>query len=146
MSEEFAAMMRRFESRTMDLGGSVGKLAEESGLADDFTLFGGFGGALQQPSEIHDRAALALARFSEGTLRYENLRSGHSGDLGYAVGVEHGRVTGTGAAAPTEFHVRVTHLFRRTDGTWKMIHRHADTNAERMPAERIAELFSGTAS
>ena len=51
--------------------------------------------------------------------------AGVSGDLGYVVGSEHSKAAiGGEAAAPIA--LRVTLIFRREDGEWKEVHRHAD--------------------
>ena len=51
--------------------------------------------------------------------------AGASGDLGYVVGSE--RTTASvGGEAPTAYSLRVTLIFRREDGDWKEVHRHAD--------------------
>jgi ketosteroid isomerase-like protein len=59
-------------------------------------------------------------------MTYEPMAAGSSGDLGYAVGIERGRVTVMGADGPQEMVLRVTQVFRREDGEWKLVHRHAD--------------------
>ena len=48
-----------------------------------------------------------------------------SGDLGYTVGFERSRVSFEGGP-PRDMVVRVTHIYRRIDGDWKVVHRHAD--------------------
>jgi len=53
------------------------------------------------------------------------LSAGSSGDLGYAVGIERGRATVLDHGASGEIVLRVTHLFRRDNGRWAVIHRHA---------------------
>jgi ketosteroid isomerase-like protein len=49
-----------------------------------------------------------------------------SGDLAYTVGYERftGSIDGRPAAPMT---VRVTHVYRREDGEWKIVHRHGDS-------------------
>jgi ketosteroid isomerase-like protein len=49
-----------------------------------------------------------------------------SGDLAYTVTIERSeaRVSGAGSVAPMA--LRVTHVFRKEDGVWKLVHRHAD--------------------
>ena len=57
--------------------------------------------------------------------KFEVLAAGASGDLAYAVGFE--RMTASvGGQAPVPFALRVTLIFRREDGEWKAVHRHAD--------------------
>ena len=51
--------------------------------------------------------------------------SGVSGDLGYVVGTE--RTTASvGGESPVPYSLRVTLVFRRENGEWKEVHRHAD--------------------
>jgi ketosteroid isomerase-like protein len=47
------------------------------------------------------------------------------GDLGYVVGAEHSRAS-VGGEASAPIALRVTLIFRRDDGEWKEVHRHAD--------------------
>jgi ketosteroid isomerase-like protein len=47
-----------------------------------------------------------------------------SGDLGYTVGYEHNQVTADGR--PVSYTLRVTHVYRREEGEWRIVHRHAD--------------------
>ena len=51
--------------------------------------------------------------------------AGVSGDLAYTVGFEHTSVSVDGV--PVEpYTLRVTHIYRREDGEWKIVHRHGD--------------------
>ena len=65
------------------------------------------------------------ARFSNGTFEVEVIAAGASGDLGYIVAIEHTSVSVAGAP-PEPYELRVTTIFRREDGEWKIVHRHAD--------------------
>ena len=56
---------------------------------------------------------------------YEVLSSGASGDLGYVVAIEHS-VAARRGGAPVRYALRVTTVFRREDGAWKVVHRHGD--------------------
>jgi ketosteroid isomerase-like protein len=48
-----------------------------------------------------------------------------SGDLAYPVGIERGEVAvDDGPARPIT--IRVTDAYRRIDGIWRLVHRHAD--------------------
>ena len=58
--------------------------------------------------------------------RFELVAAGVSGDQAYTVGYEHTTVSWDGT--PLEpYTLRVTHVYRREDGEWKIVHRHADT-------------------
>jgi ketosteroid isomerase-like protein len=66
-------------------------------------------------------------RFSNCTdYRFELVAAGASGDLAYSLGYERFSTSIDGHPA-TPMALRVTHLYRREDGEWKTIHRHADT-------------------
>jgi len=66
------------------------------------------------------------SNFSNGDLyELEVTAAGVSGDLGYVLGAEHSRAS-VGGEAPAEIALRVTLIFRRENGEWKEVHRHAD--------------------
>ena len=50
--------------------------------------------------------------------------AGASGDLAYTVGHEHNRVKVDGELGT--YTLRVTHIYRREDGQWRIVHRHGD--------------------
>lgn len=91
----------------------------------EVTLFGAWG-----PIEHgHDRLASTFrwvaSRFQGGTTASENVAVVESGDVAYTVGFERGRAVVDGrASAPMT--IRVTHIYRRLDGRWYLVHRHAD--------------------
>jgi ketosteroid isomerase-like protein len=65
------------------------------------------------------------SRFSNLTdYRFELVAAGASGDLAYTLGYEH--VSFSMDGGPVELRLRVTHVYRREDGEWKIVHRHAD--------------------
>ena len=55
---------------------------------------------------------------------FELLAAGASGDLAYTVGFEHKTVVVEGETST--YSLRVTHVYRREDGVWKIVHRHGD--------------------
>ena len=66
------------------------------------------------------------SRFSDCTaFDYEVLAAGASGDLAYLVGIEH-TTASVGGDPPTNYQLRVTTIFRREDGEWRIVHRHGD--------------------
>lgn len=64
----------------------------------------------------------------------ELIAAGASGDLAYTVVYEHNQVVAEGK--PREYTLRVTHVYRREDGAWHIVHRHAD-----WPPDPEAPLF-----
>ena len=57
---------------------------------------------------------------------YEVLAAGVSGDLGYIAGIEHSVAATRPESDPGPYQLRVTTIFRREHGTWKVVHRHGD--------------------
>jgi ketosteroid isomerase-like protein len=63
--------------------------------------------------------------FSDTTsYEFEVIAAGASGDLAFIVGYEHNVVKVNGV--PKTYTLRSTHVYRREDGEWKIVHRHAD--------------------
>ena len=54
----------------------------------------------------------------------EDIVSFESGDLACMVGFEHDEVS-VDANAPIPMTIRVTHIYRRINGEWYLVHRHA---------------------
>ena len=57
--------------------------------------------------------------------RLELVAAGASGDLAYTVAFEHATVS-VGGGPLQSLTNRATHIFRREDGEWKIVHRHTD--------------------
>jgi ketosteroid isomerase-like protein len=106
--------------------------------ADDATIFGGWGAYEQGWEQVGPRLDWAAARFLAGQRVIELLSMGMSGDLAYTVWIERGqtRVVGSDELRPSG--LRVTHIFRREEGAWKIIHRHADAIMEKIEATRVS--------
>jgi ketosteroid isomerase-like protein len=82
--------------------------------------------------------------FSNGTYELEVIAAGASGDLGYLVGYEH-TTASIADAPPMTYDLRVTLIFRREDGEWRAVHRHADSRFVGQAAvERVRSLDSST--
>jgi ketosteroid isomerase-like protein len=91
---------------------------------DDVTTFLGFGGREQGWEQVQERFDWVAKRFGGGPTRTTELAIGSSGDLGYTIELEHRDLLVDGQR--TQFTLRVTHVYRREDGAWKVVHRHAD--------------------
>jgi ketosteroid isomerase-like protein len=66
---------------------------------------------------------------------FEVIAAGASGDLAYTVGYERNKVVAEGR--PRVYTLRVTHAYRREDGRWRIVHRHAD-----YPPDATSEVAS----
>ena len=75
-----------------------------------------------------------LFRGLEGTFsdctsyEYEIVAADVVGDMAYTVGYEHTQASVRGE--PRTYTLRATQIYRREDGEWKVVHRHADTPPE----------------
>ena len=65
-------------------------------------------------------------RDSGAKLTVEYLTSFQSGDLAFTTAIERAEVKVAGQEKAAPMALRVTHIFRKEDGAWKMILRHAD--------------------
>ncbi|AQX82255.1 hypothetical protein BWO91_14630 [Plantibacter flavus] len=92
---------------------------------EDTSLYGAFGTREHGFEAISATLAWVASRLSDGDLvpQYELMTS--SADFGYTVGFERGflRVDG---GEPGPFEVRVTHVFRKIEDDWLIVHRHGD--------------------
>jgi ketosteroid isomerase-like protein len=84
---------------------------------------------------------LAASFHGSSSYEFEVLAAGVSGDLGYIAGIETTAVT-VGETDAVPFKLRVTTVFRREDGTWKVVHRHADALDESRGAN--PDVLSGS--
>ncbi len=85
------------------------------------------------------------ASFSNCTsCEHEVIAAGASGDLAYLVAIERTTASVNGSAA-LPYILRATTLFRREDGEWKIVHRHADPVASENGAELVQRLVATNA-
>lgn len=93
---------------------------------DPVTLLGAFGVAASGWDEVGETFDWVASRFSKcDEFRFDVIAAGVSGDLAYTVGYEHSLVSRDGGPV-TPNRLRVTHVYRREDGEWKIVHRHGD--------------------
>ena len=99
---------------------------------DPVTVYGAAGVNRSGWDEVSDVFRWIAGRFSNvSEFSYDVEVADVSGDMAYTIGFE--RFTGSIDGRPVDSHtVRVTHVYRREDGDWKIVHRHGD-NA---PTER----------
>ena len=93
---------------------------------DPVTLLGAFGVARSGWEEVSETFHWVASRFSNCTAySFDLIAAGVSGDLAYTVGYEHAEVSLDGGPGEPNT-LRVTHVYRREDGEWKIVHRHGD--------------------
>jgi ketosteroid isomerase-like protein len=92
---------------------------------DPVTVLGAFKSATGW-DEVSQLFRELAAGFSDCTsYGFDLIAAGVSGDLAYTVGYEHTSTSWEGV--PLEpYTLRVTHVYRRENGEWKIVHRHGD--------------------
>jgi ketosteroid isomerase-like protein len=107
---------------------------------DDVTLANPFGPPARGWSEVSATLERAADNYRHGeVVGFENISSVVGSDLAYTVEIESYRARVGGAAEMDPVAVRVTTVFRREDGNWKVTHRHADPITTPRPPESVVQ-------
>jgi ketosteroid isomerase-like protein len=95
---------------------------------DDATIMGGWGSHAKGWDKVDPWYDWAAARFRESgaKVKIEYISSAVSGELAYTVAIERSEALVAGQDKPMPMALRVTHIFRKENGVWKLVHRHAD--------------------
>ncbi len=84
------------------------------------------------------RLAGAAAKYRDGEVVGVDLVATYAnGNIACVVEVEHDRAKVGGGTEQAEFHVRVTSVYERLNGQWRLVHRHADPITTPRPAESV---------
>jgi ketosteroid isomerase-like protein len=102
--------------------------------ADDVTIMGAFGGFERGWPSVAQRLDWASAGIGATGRSVENVLTVVGQDLACTVDLEHMERTHDGRT----YHrvLRCTQVYRREDGMWKVLVRHADELAEQDPLQR----------
>ena len=93
----------------------------------DVTSFFGWGGYERGWAAVEKRWDWAGRQFKGGSVSHQNVTTVVSQDMFFVTDVEtytDQRIADV--AGITEWSNRVTHIFRREDGEWRLVHRHAN--------------------
>jgi ketosteroid isomerase-like protein len=105
---------------------------------DDVTLANPFGPPVRGWSEVSATLDRAAENYRDGeVVGFENVSTVISPDLAYTVEVEKYRARVGGADEMASVSVRVTTVFRREEGVWKVVHRHGDPITAPRRAESV---------
>jgi len=101
---------------------------------DDVTLANPFGPTVRGWQDVAHALDYAAARFRDGEpTEVTTVAEYVTANLATIVAVERWRAEVAGRPGPTSFELRVTSTFRREDGVWRLVHRHADPIATPHP-------------
>src|SRR5438552_15913102 len=92
---------------------------------EDVTVLGGFGGFARGWSEVGPRLEWAASHFAGGTYSQQDLSAAVGTNLACLVSLERRSYTDAHDHSDRLLELRVTQLFRREDGEWRLVHRHA---------------------
>jgi ketosteroid isomerase-like protein len=125
--EEFDAALARMDRALRAMwAGDPEPLIEMCERSEEVTLFGALGPVEQGWQAATDTWRWVGGKFSVGgPATIEHLAAAQSGDLAYTAGFER-RTTSIDGGPVEEKVLRVTHIYRRSAGQWRLIHRHAD--------------------
>jgi ketosteroid isomerase-like protein len=107
---------------------------------DDVTLANPFGPPVRGWIEVSATLDRAAENYRDGeAVGFENVSTVITPDLAYTVEVESYRARVGGAEKIASVAIRVTTAFRREDGVWKVVHRHADPITAPRPPESVTQ-------
>ena len=107
---------------------------------EDVTLANPLGPAVRGWEQVAAAAERAASQFSEGeSVGFEIVAKYVTPELAYLVELERVKAKVGGRQEITPFALRVTTIFRPEDGTWKVVHRHADPITTAQPVEALIQ-------
>ncbi len=107
---------------------------------DDVTLANPLGPPARGWDQVEaalDRATAQLRTRPSAVSGVERISQYATADLAYIVEIERTRAKVGGADELATISLRVTTIFRREDGGWKTVHRHADPITAPRPIESV---------
>ena len=105
---------------------------------DDVTLANPFGPPARGWDEVAPTLERAASHYRDGEATgFENVAKYTTAELAYIVEIERSKTKVEGREDVTPIFLRVTTIFRPEEGTWKVVHRHADPITTAQPAESV---------
>jgi ketosteroid isomerase-like protein len=107
---------------------------------DDVTLANPLGPPARGWERVAATVERAASNFRDGEMvGFETIAKYVTPELAYAVWLERANVKMGGMEDFAPSTLRVTMVFRAEDGTWKVVHRHADPITTAQPAESVIQ-------
>jgi ketosteroid isomerase-like protein len=105
---------------------------------DDVTVANPFFPVTRGRAAVEDRVRRAASNYEDGEITgFEQIAKCETPELAYLVEVERYRAKVGGSEEPVSLAIRVTSVFRPEEGTWKVVHRHADPITTEQPPESV---------
>jgi len=122
------------------VNGNPEPLKEMYSHRDDVSLANPFGPPVRGWNEAARTMERAASNYRDGEIvSFENVARYVTSELAYIVEVERYRAKVGGSEDITPVTLRVTSILRPEDGTWKIVHRHADPITTAQPAESVIQ-------
>jgi ketosteroid isomerase-like protein len=107
---------------------------------EDVTLGNPFGPFVRGRQQVAEKVAGAASRYRDGEiLGFEPIARHVTDDLACIVEVERFRAKVGGSDDLATVALRVTSIFRPEDGSWRIVHRHADPITTPQPPESVIQ-------
>ena len=114
--------------------------------SSDFLLMSPFGGEPTRASDLTPERIASMGRFfRNGSFDQELVQAFSSPDMVVLAIIERPHVE-VGGLAAQDWALRVTLVYRREGGEWRLAHRHADPLAKGISLEQAAALALGHAA
>jgi len=122
------------------LNGDASPWRETLSPRGDVTLGNPFGPFVRGVEDVMAAAQAAADRYRDGEIvGFERVGTYLSEDLACVAEVERFRARVGGSDAMADVALRVTSTFRREDGVWRLVHRHADPITTPRAAESVVQ-------
>lgn len=125
---DFLAKLERAEEEFVQ--GRPGAFQSLWSRADDVTLLGAFGGVERGWQNVMSRLSWVSRKYSDGARSRKEISRFVGAEFAYLVQLESIQSRLGSEHTPTRQEFRVTMMFRREPDGWRILHRHADCQAE----------------
>ena len=135
-----AAVDRLHAAMAKVANGDVSAIKALYSHTDDATSFYGWGGYEKGWDNVSQRWDWAGLQFKGGRVCYENISTVVTPELFYVTEIEtYEDQSVANVEGKTGWSNRVTHVFRREQGEWRLVHRHGNRlEAQFEPSARLA--------
>ena len=126
--KEFETFMKeRLEASTEFVEGNPKPLKEISATESPATIFPPTGVFIRDAIEVNKFNQQGAANFLPGAKNeFEIFHQDADERLAYWTGIQRSKVKMPTQSGDVIFNLRITEIFRKEEGKWKLIHRHAD--------------------
>jgi ketosteroid isomerase-like protein len=139
--DDFDEVLKRFKLAGNEfMKGDPKPVQELFSHREDVSLANPFGPPVRGWERVAERQERGAANYRDGEIYdFETVAKYVTPELAYVCWVERTNAKVGGREEITPCDLRVTMIFRPEDGTWKVVHRHADPITSARPAESVIQ-------